>query len=84
MLDHFSAKHSILVLSLPIKNMLDRFAFDVFLVVMAAHKLSFQFTYSSMLMTSVQFSLGALGNISHKPERALLSSSETLLVVSVN
>jgi len=30
MLDHFSAKYSILVLSLPIKNMLDYFAFDVF------------------------------------------------------
>ena len=38
MQDHFSAKHTILVSSLPIKNMLDYFAFNVFLVVMAAHK----------------------------------------------
>jgi hypothetical protein len=38
MLDHFSAKHSVPVLSLPNKNTLDRFTFGVFLVVMAAHR----------------------------------------------
>jgi hypothetical protein len=37
MLDRFSVKHSVPVLSLPIKNTLDRFTFGVFLVVMAAH-----------------------------------------------
>jgi hypothetical protein len=38
MLDHFSVKHSFNVLSLPIKNTLDRFTFGVFFVVMAAHR----------------------------------------------